>query len=148
VPNVAFVPLQESPLLTDFAETAAAIEQLDLVIGVDTAVSHLAGALRKPMWLMLPFPPNWRWQLDGPSTAWYPTMRLFRQVPDEDWSRVLDSVCSELDRAQRDFRARRPAEPGAMGRPLDRASPLGEAATLAGEPEVSPAVRRAANGSN
>ena len=68
-----------APDLNDFCDTAAAISRLDLVISVDTSVAHLAGALAKPVWLMLPTPPDWRWLLEGSDTAWYPTMRLFRQ---------------------------------------------------------------------
>jgi Flp pilus assembly protein TadD len=65
--------------LTDFAETAAFIENLDLVISVDTAVVHLTGSLGKPVWTLLPFAPDWRWLLDRNDSPWYPTMRLFRQ---------------------------------------------------------------------
>jgi hypothetical protein len=69
-----------SDRITDFADTAALIEQLDLVISVDTAVAHLAGALAKPVWLLLPYAPDWRWLLDRDDSPWYPTMRLFRQL--------------------------------------------------------------------
>src|SRR5689334_18061836 len=65
--------------LTDFAETAAAISALDLIISVDTSVAHLAGALGKPLWLMLAHPAEWRWLEDRDDTPWYPTARLFRQ---------------------------------------------------------------------
>ena len=65
--------------LVNFASTANFIEQLDLVITVDTAVGHLAGALGKPVWVLLPFSPDWRWLLEREDSPWYPTMRLFRQ---------------------------------------------------------------------
>jgi hypothetical protein len=65
--------------LTDFAETAALIANLDLVITVDTAVAHLTGAMGKPVWVLLPFVPDWRWMLNREDNPWYPTMRLFRQ---------------------------------------------------------------------
>ncbi len=68
-----------APLLTDYAETAAAISHLDLVISVDTSVVHLAGAMGKETWVLLPFAPDWRWMLDRDDSPWYPTMRLFRQ---------------------------------------------------------------------
>ncbi len=81
----------------DFADTAAAILNLDLVISVDTAVAHLAGALGKPVWTLLPFAADWRWMLDRSDTPWYPTMRLFRQPKRGDWASVIRSVQSELE---------------------------------------------------
>jgi hypothetical protein len=80
----------------DFADTAAAIQKLDLVISVDTAVAHLAGALGKPVWTLLPFVPDWRWMLDRDDTPWYPTMRLFRQPAPGDWSSVIHRVSEQL----------------------------------------------------
>jgi hypothetical protein len=80
----------------DFADTAALIEQLDLVICVDTAVSHLAGALGKPVWLLLPCLPDWRWLLDRQDSPWYPTARLFRQAAAGEWAGLLDDVSSAL----------------------------------------------------
>jgi hypothetical protein len=84
------------PALHDFADTAAAIGQLDLVISVDTAVAHLSGALGHTTWTLLSHTPDWRWQLDRADTAWYPTMRLFRQARWGDWQAVFDSVATAL----------------------------------------------------
>ncbi len=78
--------------LRDFADTAALIAEMDLVIAVDTAVAHLAGALGKPLWVMLPYSPDWRWLLERADSPWYPTARLFRQRRPGDWSDVLDEV--------------------------------------------------------
>jgi len=84
------------PHIHDFADTAAIIEQLDLVITVDTAVAHLAGALGKPVWVLLAFAPDWRWMLERPDSPWYPTMRLFRQQKRGDWSFVFAAVKQAL----------------------------------------------------
>ena len=78
--------------LTDMAETAAALCEIDLLISVDTAVAHLAGALGRPVWLLLPFSPDWRWMLGRTDSPWYPTMRLFRQMRPGDWETVIDAV--------------------------------------------------------
>ncbi|WP_181357441.1 tetratricopeptide repeat protein [Stenomitos frigidus] len=85
-----------SPQLGDLADTAAAIAQLDLVITVDTSIAHLAGALGKPVWVLLNFLPDWRWMLHREDTPWYPTMRLFRQTEPDDWQGVLDLVSQAL----------------------------------------------------
>ncbi len=82
--------------LGDFADTAGLIEQLDLVITVDTAVAHLAGAMGKPVWLLLPFAPDYRWLLGRSDSPWYPTMRLFRQPVSNDWTSVIRDVCAAL----------------------------------------------------
>lgn len=85
-----------SSQLTDMAETAAAIAQLDLVITVDTSVAHLAGALGKPVWTLLSYIPDWRWMLYREDTPWYPTMRLFRQSQPGDWQGVIEQVVQEV----------------------------------------------------
>jgi tetratricopeptide (TPR) repeat protein len=85
-----------SPLLKDFVDTACVIEQLDLVITVDTAVAHLAGAMGKPVWILIPFVPDWRWLLERQDTPWYPTMRLFRQAKRDDWESVFQQVKTKL----------------------------------------------------
>jgi Flp pilus assembly protein TadD len=82
--------------LTDFAETAALIDNLDLVITVDTAVAHLAGAMGKAVWVLLPFFPDWRWMLRRTDSPWYPTMRLFRQERPGDWSTPINRVVEAL----------------------------------------------------
>jgi Flp pilus assembly protein TadD len=83
-------------MLADFADTAALISQLDLVISVDTAVAHLAAAMGKPVWLLLPFAPDWRWLLDRDDSPWYPTIRLFRQSVRGDWTSVIEAVATQL----------------------------------------------------
>ncbi|MEO0035737.1 MAG: hypothetical protein RLZZ501_1760 [Pseudomonadota bacterium] len=85
------------PTLTDFAATAAAVAGLDLVIAVDTAVAHLAGALGKPVWLLLPFAPDWRWMLERTDSPWYPSLRLFRQRRRGEWSEPLAALSQALD---------------------------------------------------
>jgi ADP-heptose:LPS heptosyltransferase len=82
--------------IADFADTAALMMELDLIISVDTAVAHLAGALGKPVWTLLPFVPDWRWGLDSETTPWYPIMRLFRQPKLGDWDSVIQRVADEL----------------------------------------------------
>ncbi|MDH4027508.1 MAG: tetratricopeptide repeat protein [Nitrospirota bacterium] len=80
----------------DFYDTAAAIENMDLVISVDTSVAHLAGAMGKTVWTLLPFIPDWRWMIDREDTPWYPAMRLFRQQRPGDWQSVINRVVYEL----------------------------------------------------
>ncbi len=82
--------------LEDFADTAALIAQMDLVISIDTSVAHLAGALGKPVWIMLPFSPDWRWLRDRGDSPWYPTARLFRQTRRGDWDAVVRRVAEAL----------------------------------------------------
>lgn len=85
-----------SPLLSDFLQTAGLIQEMDLIITVDTAVAHLAGALAKPVWILLPFAGDFRWLRGRDDSVWYPTARLFRQPGLGDWPSVLDSVKSAL----------------------------------------------------
>jgi len=92
--EVEFVDLAEH--MTDLAETTAFMAELDLVISVDTAVAHLAGALGRPVWTLLPFAPDWRWGVGGENTPWYPSMRLFRQHTEGDWDDVIQRVADEL----------------------------------------------------
>jgi hypothetical protein len=82
--------------LGDFGDLAAIIEQLDLVITVDTSVAHMAGALGKPVWVLLSCVADWRWMLEGEATPWYPTMRLFRQARPGDWLGVIKRVSEAL----------------------------------------------------
>jgi hypothetical protein len=92
--------------LHDFEETAALIEQLDLVISVDTATAHLAGALGKPVWILNRFDTCWRWLLDRTDSPWYPSAHLYRQERPGDWEGVVQKVRSDLEQfANRDQRA-------------------------------------------
>ncbi len=110
LPGVDLVSLQQGPRaddpgvemfrpgpLADFADTAALIQNLDLVIAVDTAVAHLAGALGKPVWVLLPHVAEWRWGVKGDTTPWYPSMKLFRQKKPGDWAGVMRAVRRELE---------------------------------------------------
>jgi hypothetical protein len=85
--------------LDDFTDTAALIAALDLVISVDTSIAHLAGALARPVWTLVPYGPDYRWMLERSDSPWYPTMRLFRQTRPDDWSGTLAAVAAAL----RDF---------------------------------------------
>jgi tetratricopeptide (TPR) repeat protein len=104
--DAAATQLASSPLkvmdvshrLTDFAETAALLSTLDLLITADTAVAHLAGALGAPLWLLVAFRSDWRWQLDRTDSPWYPTMRIFRQPAIGDWDNVISQVAAALSR--------------------------------------------------
>ncbi|MGO8699427.1 MAG: tetratricopeptide repeat protein [Limisphaerales bacterium] len=87
-----------APHLGDFRRTAAVIGQMDLVISVDTAVAHLAGALAKPVWTLLMHSPDWRWLLARSDSPWYPTMRLFRQTERGQWAQPIGQVARELRR--------------------------------------------------
>ena len=82
--------------LGDFAKTAALIANLDLIITIDTVVAHLAGALGKPVWVMLPFASDWRWMSDRADSPWYPSMRLFRQPRPGDWQPVVLEIAQTL----------------------------------------------------
>lgn len=118
LPGVSFVSLQkgaaasQSPPaglslhdwtedLHDFSETAALVETLDLVISVDTAAAHLAGALGRPVWLLNRFDRCWRWLLNRDDSPWYPSLRQFRQAQPGDWSSVLKDVRAELGTSER-----------------------------------------------
>ena len=96
--------------ITDFADTAALVTNLNLVISIDSAVAHLAGALGKPVWLLLPFAPDWRWMLDREDSPWYPTMRLFRQARPGDWIDVMERVEAELGTIVATWRDRQPQD--------------------------------------
>jgi hypothetical protein len=82
--------------IRDFVDTAALISGLDLVLTVDTSVAHLAGALGKPTWIMLPYTPDYRWLLDRDDSPWYPSVRLFRQDRTRDYTPVITRICAEL----------------------------------------------------
>jgi Flp pilus assembly protein TadD len=82
--------------LTDFGQTAAVVANLDLVVTVDSAAGHLAGALGRPVWVMMPTPSDWRWMIDRTDSPWYPTMRMFRQPKPGDWATVLAQVTQAL----------------------------------------------------
>lgn len=85
------------PSLYDFSDTAAAISALDLVIAVDTAIVHLAGAMGAKVWTLLPYDPDWRWQLNREDSPWYPTMTLIRQPQAGDWDSVISDVWERLE---------------------------------------------------
>jgi ADP-heptose:LPS heptosyltransferase len=82
--------------LGDFCDTAALISELDLVISVDTSAAHLAGAMGKPVWILVTHIPDWRWLLDRDDSPWYPTARLFRQPRVGDWESVISRVHEAL----------------------------------------------------
>jgi hypothetical protein len=84
------------PRLHDLADTAAVMSLLDLIITTDTSVPHLAGALARPVWVMLQFLPDWRWLLKRQDSPWYPTMRLFRQQTRGDWEGVITRAAAAL----------------------------------------------------
>ena len=86
-------PTQE---LTDYAETAGLVQNLDLIITVDSSVAHLAAAMGKETWILLSFAPDWRWQLEREDSSWYKTARLFRQRRIGEWPEVLGRVAVEL----------------------------------------------------
>lgn len=113
--NITFISLQKGPQellsqrppdgmqcldfageLKDFSQTAGLVANLDLVISVDTSVAHLAGAMGRRVWTLLPFVPDWRWLLEREDSPWYPTMRLFRQTARKDWTSVIARVAGEL----------------------------------------------------
>jgi tetratricopeptide (TPR) repeat protein len=83
--------------LHDFADTAALVGSLDLIIAIESSMAHLAGALGKPVWVALPYVPDWRWLLDRDDSPWYPTMRLFRQRTPGDWTNVFNRIAAALE---------------------------------------------------
>ncbi len=82
--------------LADFSDTAALLSSLDLIISVDTSIAHLAGALGRPVWILLPYLPDWRWLLNRDTSPWYPTARLYRQDETRDWTGVIATVGNDL----------------------------------------------------
>ncbi|HEX3881552.1 MAG TPA: tetratricopeptide repeat protein [Stellaceae bacterium] len=88
--------LNLGPEIRDYADTMAILESLERVVAVDTSVAHLAGAMGKPVSIMLPYAPDWRWGLKGETTPWYPTARLFRQDVRRDWSTVIAQVAESI----------------------------------------------------
>ncbi len=114
IPNIKFYSLQKGEpvkqiyargddkvidldvLMDSMDTTAAAVQVLDIIISVDTSIAHLSGAMGKPTWVMLPFLPDWRWMLEREDSPWYPTVRLFRQTKEKDWSSVVRNIRSEL----------------------------------------------------
>ena len=124
VPGTSLVSLQKNPPqpvpsdlnlhdwtgeFSDFADTAALIAQLDLVISVDTAIAHLAGALGKPVWLLNRFDADWRWLRNRDDSPWYPTLRQFRQPMPGDWTSVLQRAAASLAARAQDGRGLNPA---------------------------------------
>ena len=79
-----------------FIDTAAVMMNLNLIVTSDTAIAHLAGALGRPVWVLLPAIPDWRWLTDREDSPWYPTMRLFRQPARGDWESVFSTVAEQL----------------------------------------------------
>ncbi|HTW94905.1 MAG TPA: tetratricopeptide repeat protein [Tepidisphaeraceae bacterium] len=103
--------IDHSAHLTDFAQTAAAMANLDLIVTIDTAAAHLAGALNRPVWVLLPWIADWRWMMDRTDCPWYPTMRLFRQQSPGDWSVPLTQIAGALAAAASSPRPSAPPEP-------------------------------------
>jgi ADP-heptose:LPS heptosyltransferase len=81
-----------SDMLNDFSDTAALIEKMDVVVCVDTSIAHLAGAMGKPVMLMLPHTPDFRWLIDRQDSPWYPTMHIFRQSSPANWTDVIKEI--------------------------------------------------------
>jgi ADP-heptose:LPS heptosyltransferase len=90
----------------DLAETAALVASLDLVITTDTCIPHLAAAMGKPVWMLVPLLADWRWMQETETTPWYPTMRIFRQSASGDWAGVLARVIGELNKVRAAARSR------------------------------------------
>lgn len=115
IPGIALVSLQKGPAqaqiggywgraplvnlgpeIRDFGDTMAVLECLDRVVAVDTSVGHLAGAMGREAWVMLPYAPDWRWLLDRPDSPWYPSLRLFRQGPERSWDAMIAGIADEI----------------------------------------------------
>ena len=94
-PNMGTL-VNKSDDLNDFSDTAALISELDLVISMDTAVAHLAGALGKPVWLLISTAGDWRWLCDRDDSPWYPTMRIFRQKKFNDWNNLMEHISLQI----------------------------------------------------
>jgi Flp pilus assembly protein TadD len=109
----------------DYADTAAILTRLDLLITVDTSVAHLAGALGVPTWVMLPSVPDWRWMLDREDSPWYPSLRLFRQRRPNDWDHVIAAILDALHRLTGS------AAPSAPSSPSPSPSPSPEPKSIA-----------------
>jgi hypothetical protein len=123
VPGATFISLQKGPAraelssaayqevidwtddINDYADTAALIDELDLVIGVDTSVIHLSGALGRPAWVISRISPHWTWQYGEGACPWYPTVRQFRQKAPCDWPEVIDRAAGALRALQRSKRS-------------------------------------------
>jgi ADP-heptose:LPS heptosyltransferase len=86
--------IDHAAALTDFSDTAALVGEMDLVISVDTSVAHLAGAMGKAVWILLPFAADFRWMADREDSPWYPTAKLFRQQRPGDWPEVIERVAA------------------------------------------------------
>jgi hypothetical protein len=113
----------------DFADSAAALSRLDLIVTVDTSIAHLAGALARPTWLLLPFSPDWRWLLKRTDSPWYPTMRLFRQGHPGEWTPVIQEVATALA----DLVAGSPCKPARLSQSIRRDETAPQAASWTGE---------------
>ena len=94
--------------LADFSDTAALVQSMDLVITVDTSIAHLAGALGKPVWILIPHLPDWRWLTEREDSPWYPSARLFRQPSKGDWDSVLHMIRGELEVTANNMRNKSP----------------------------------------
>jgi hypothetical protein len=85
-----------SKMIQTFEDTATILDGLDMVICCDTATAHLAAAMGVPVWVLIPYNPDWRWKIDGEKTEWYDSMKLFRQTERDNWANVLEKVAGEL----------------------------------------------------